>query len=159
MLYSNSKSELEKEASSTDSAVRSLLISKNQVLFNENLELISDDEDIPVVKICQEVRRVFEKRKNETSINLANEFQYIVRPEYGYYQNRLFMGALGLALRPYVDRLYTSGNGQKIDKTVMKDVVLAMFNYWEGNKYNDKFVVRMSTEEERELTDKLRMIQ
>jgi hypothetical protein len=158
VLYSNSKSELEKEASSTDSAVRSLLISKNQVLFNENLELISDDEDIPVVKICQEVRRVFEKRKNETSINLANEFQYIVRPEYGYYQNRLFMGALGLALRPYVDRLYTSGNGQKIDKTVMKDVVLAMFNYWEGNKYNDKFVVRMSTEEERELTDKLRMI-
>lgn len=159
VLYSRSKSELEKNASSTDSAVRSLLTSGKHVLFNENLELISDDENIPVVKLCQEVRRVFEKKKNETSINLANEFQYIIRPEYGYYQNRLFMGALGLALRPYVDRLYTSGNGQRIDKLVMKEVVVAMFVYWEdNNKYNDKFVVRMSTEEERDLTDSLKMI-
>ena len=40
----------------------------------------------------------------------------------------------------------------------MKDIVVAMFNYWENNKYSDKFVVRMSTEEERALTDKLNMI-
>ncbi len=158
VLYSRTKSELEKNATSADSAVNSLLTSGNQLLFNENLELVSDDSNIPVVKICQEVRRIFEKNKNETSINLGDEFHYIVRPEYGYYQNRLFMGALGLALRPYVDRLYTSGNGQKIDKTVMKEVVVAIFEYWEKNKFNDKFVVRMSTEEERDLTDRLNIV-
>lgn len=158
VLYSTSKSELEQNATNSDGVVRYLLISGNNVLFNEKLELVSDDSSIPVVKICQEVKNIFEKKKNESSINLANEFKYFVNPEYGYYQNRLFMGALAFALRPYVDKLYISGNGQRIDKIVMKDVVVAIFNYWENGKFNDKFVVRMSTEEERALTDKLNMV-
>ncbi|MBD5489945.1 MAG: hypothetical protein HDR13_14335 [Lachnospiraceae bacterium] len=157
VLYSSSKSELEK-FSGTDGVVKCLLVSGNTMLFNENLELVVDDEKIPIVKICQEVKAIFDKKKNETSINLAEEFKYFASPEYGYYQNRLFMGALALALRPYIDKLYTSGNGQRIDKTVMKDVVVSIFNYWENGKLNDKFVVRMSTEEERTLTDKLNMI-
>lgn len=37
----------------------------------------------------------------------------------------------------------------------MKEVIVAIFTYWENGKNNDKFVVRMSTEEEQELTDKL----
>lgn len=157
VLFSETRSQLE-HVSGADGVVRYLLTDGNTMLFNEKLELISDDGSIPVVKICQEVKAVFEKNKNESSINLADVFKYLVNPEYGYYQNRLFMGALALALRPYVDRLYTSGNGQRIDKTVMKDVVVAIFAYWENGKFNDKFVVRMSTEEERALTDKLNMI-
>jgi len=158
VLYSTSKSELEQNASGTDGVVRNLLTSGNNMLFNEKLELVSDDSSNSVVKICQEVKGVFEKNKNKSSINLADEFKYFVDPEYGYYQNRLCMAALAFALRPYVDKLYTSGNGQRIDKTVMKDVVVAIFNYWENSKFNDKFVVRMSTEEERALTDKLNII-
>lgn len=158
VLYSPSRNELEKNASGADGVVRYLLTDNSSVLFDENLNLISDNESIPVVKVCKEVQRVFEKNKNESSINLGEAFRYLVNPEFGYYQNRLFMGALSLAMRPYVDRLYISGNGQRIDKTVMKDVVVAIFTYWENSKFNDKFVVRMSTEEERELTDKLNMI-
>lgn len=157
VLYTPTKSELEAKTG-TDSVVRYLLTSENTILFNEKLQLISDDSSIPVVKVCQEVDSVFEKNKNESSINLADELKFLIKPEYGYYQNRLFMGALALSLRPYIDRLYTSGNGQRIDKTVMKDIVVAIFNYWENDKYSDKFVVRMSTEEERALTDKLNMI-
>lgn len=157
VLYTPTKSELETKKGS-DSVVRYLLTSGSTLLFDESLQLISDDSTIPVVKVCQEVDFIFEKNKNESSINLANELSFLAKPEYGYYQNRLCMGALALALRPYIDRLYTSGNGQRIDKTVMKDIVVAIFNYWETNKYSDKFVVRMSTEEERALTDKLNMI-
>lgn len=157
VLYTPTKSELESKSGS-DSVVRYLLASGNTMLFDERLQLVSDDSSIPVVKVCKEVEAVFEKNKNESSINLADELKFLVKPEYGYYQNRLFMGALALALRPYIDRLYTSGNGQRIDKTVMKDIVVAIFNYWENDKYSDKFVVRMSTEEERALTDKLNMI-
>ncbi|MCM1063037.1 MAG: hypothetical protein NC420_00970 [Eubacterium sp.] len=158
VFYSSNKAELEKEASGADGAIRYLLISGSTLLFDDNLELLSDDSSIPMVKVCQEVKKVFEKNKSESQINLADSLKFLKAPEYGYYQNRLFMGALALALRPYVDRLYTSGNGQRIDKTVMKDVVVAIFNYWENSKFNDKFVVRMSTEEERALTDKLNMI-
>ena len=157
ILYTPTKSELETKSGS-DSVVRYLLVSGNTMLFNERLQLVSDDSSIPVVRVCKEVDVVFEKNKNESSINLADELKFLVKPEYGYYQNRLFMGALALALRPYIDRLYTFGNGQRIDKTVMKDIVVAIFNYWENEKYSDKFVVRMSTEEERTLTDKLNMI-
>lgn len=159
VLYRPSKSELERDASGADAAVKSLLVSGNQVLFDEQLELVSEDESIPIVKVCKEVRNLLEKRKNETSINLAEEFRYLTKPQFGYYRNRLFMGAFGLAMRPYINRLYTSGDGRRIDKTVMKDVVVDIFTYWENNnKYSDKFVVRMSTEEERELTEKLKMV-
>ncbi|MDE6433412.1 MAG: hypothetical protein K2L07_04210 [Lachnospiraceae bacterium] len=155
-LYSSTKNELEQSATNADSAIRYLLFSGNSILFDERLELVSDDNTIPMVKICDEVKAVLEKNKNETSINLAEKFRYLTKPEYGYYQNKLFMGAFALALRPYIDKLYTSGNGQRIDKTVMKEVIVSIFEYWENSKkYNDKFVVRMSTEEERALTEKL----
>lgn len=158
VLYSTSKSELEQNAVSNDGAVKYLLTDGSNMLFNNKLELISDDSNVPVVKVCKEVDRILDEKKNETSINLADELRFLTEPEYGYYQNRLFMGALAFALRPYVDRLYTSGNGQRIDKTVMKDIVVAIFTYWENGRFNDKYVVRMSTEEERALTEKLNEI-
>lgn len=159
VLYAGSKGELEREASGNDKAVCRLLSDGSDILFNDQLELISNDERIPVVKLCQEVRRVFEKNKNESFINLAEEFRYFTKPEYGYYRNRLFMGALALAMRPYVDRLYTSGSGQRIDKTLMREIVVSIFVYWEDPKrFNDKVIVRMSTEEERTLTSKLNII-
>ena len=159
VLYSSTKSELIENGTSRDkTAVCGLLTYNNTMLFNEKLELISDDSSIPLVKVCQDVKDILEKNKNESFINLADEFKFLASPEYGYYQNRLFMGALAFALRPYIDKLYTSGNGQKIDKILMKDIVVAIFNYWENGKFNDKFVVRMSTEEERTLTDKLNAI-
>lgn len=157
VLYAVDRAEIEKKTGA-DGVIKLLLTSGNTLLFDDTLKLISDDETIPVVKVCNEVRNVLEKNKSESQINLAEALKFLVEPEFGYYQNRLFMGALALALRPYIDRLYTSGNGQRIDKTVMKDVVVAIFTYWENSKFNDKFVVRMSTEEERALTDKLNMI-
>lgn len=158
VLYAGSKSELEQTAVSNDGAVKYLLTDGSNLLFDNKLELISDDSNVPVVKVCKEVARILDEKKNETSINLADELRFLTEPEYGYYQNRLFMGALAFALRPYVDRLYTSGNGQRIDKTVMKDIVVAIFTYWENGRFNDKYVVRMSTEEERALTEKLNEI-
>lgn len=155
VLYAANKTIFEQEAKGQDGVVKCLLTDENQLLFNENLELVIDDEKIAVVNVCKAVERVINSKKNEPSINLADELKFLTKPEYGYYQNRLFMGALAFALRPYVDRLYTSGNGTRIDKTVMKEVIVAIFSYWENGKYSDKFVVRMSTEEEQELTDKL----
>ncbi len=159
VLYADSKEELEKNATGNDKAVCRLLSNESEILFNDRLELISSDERIPIVKLLQEVERVFEKNKNESSINLAEEFRYFTQPEYGYYRNRLFMGALALAMRPYVDRLYTSGSGQRIDKILMREIVVSIFVYWEDSKkFNDRFIVRMSTEEERALTNKLNVI-
>ena len=74
-----------------------------------------------------------------------------------YYRNPLITG--NLAMRPYVDRLYTSGSGQRIDKILMREIVVSIFVYWEDSKkFNDRFIVRMSTEEERALTNKLNVI-
>lgn len=159
VLYALTKTDLEKTAKGTDGAIKSLLSYDNTLLFDETLNLISDDERIPVVKVCREVQRVIEKNKKEAQINLADELRFLTLPEYGYYQNRLFMAAVALALRPYVDRMYTSGSGQRIDKIVMKDVIVSIFVYWDNSKkFNDKFIVRMSTEEERELTEKLNTV-
>lgn len=159
VLYALTKTDFEKDAKGADGAIKSLLSYENVLLFDEALNLVCDDERIPVVKVCKEVQRVIEKNKKEAQINLADKLKFLTLPEYGYYQNRLFMAAVALALRPYVDRMYTSGSGQRIDKTVMKDVIVSMFVYWNNNKkFNDKFIVRMSTEEERELTEKLNTV-
>lgn len=158
-LYSASKSDLERDAHGNDKAVCRLLSNGSELLFNDQLELVSGDDRVPVVKLCREVNRVFEQNKNESSINLAEEFRFFTKPEYGYYRNRLFMGALALAMRPYVDRLYTSGSGQRIDKILMRDIIVSIFVYWEDPKrFKDNFMVRMSTEEERTLTNRLNVI-
>ena len=93
------------------------------------MELVVDDEKIPVVKVCKTVQQAINAKKSEVCINLAEELEFLTKPEYGYYQNRLFMGALAFALRPFINSLYTSGNGQRIDKTVMKEVIVAIFTY------------------------------
>lgn len=158
VLYAPTKTDFEKNKGA-DGAIKSLLSYENVLLFDEELNLVCNDERIPIVKVCREVQRIIEKNKKEAQINLADELRFLTFPEYGYYQNRLFMAAVAFALRPYVDRMYTSGSGQRIDKTVMKDVIVSMFVYWDNNKkFNDKFIVRMSTEEERELTEKLNMV-
>lgn len=158
VLYAANKGELEQKATSNDAAVKYLLTNGPTLLFDDRLNLISDDDNIPVVKVCKTVAGILESKKNKPPINLAEELKFLVEPEYGYYQNRLFMGALAFAFRPYIDKLYTFGNGQRIDKTVMKDVVVAIFSNWESNKISDKYMVRMSTEEERSLTEKLSTI-
>ena len=159
VLYALNKTELEQSAKGTDAAIKSLLTSDNTLLFDESLNLVSDDERIPIVKVCKAVQRVIDKHKKEARINLAEELRFLTIPEYGYYQNRLFMAAVAFALRPYIDRMYTSGSGQRVDKTVMKDIIVSIFVYWDNSKkFNDKFIVRMSTEEERELTEKLNTV-
>ena len=159
VLYALNKTEFEQTAKGTDGAIKALLTNDNVLLFDEALNLVSDDERIPVVKVCKEVQRIIEDNKKEAQINLAEKLRFLTLPEYGYYQNRIFMAAVAFALRPYIDRMYTSGSGQRIDKTVMKDVIVSMFVYWDNSKkFNDKFIVRMSKEEERELTEKLNTV-
>lgn len=159
VLFSQSKSELESSGSGADAYVKNLLTYNSTMLFNEKLELISEDENIPIVKVCKEVARVIDRRQNEPIINLAEELKFLTKPEYGYYANRLYMGALGLALRPYVDKLYSTAKTTLVTNTLMKDLVVAIFLSWEsGRDDSDKYLVRASSAEERELNEMLKTI-
>lgn len=156
VLYAINKAELEADAKQTDgTAIKCLLNDGFNMIFDESLNLIYSNEANPIVKMCNEISKRIESLKNEPSINLGKEFEYLSKPEYGYYKNRLFMAALAFAFRPYIGKFYKSGNGQKVDKIVMKDIIIAMFDYWENNKFKDELLVRMSTEEERNLTEEL----
>jgi hypothetical protein len=158
VLYASNKADLESSLKGTDSAIKYLLSYNGTSLFDESLTLISDDENIPIVKVISEIICKLEKLKNETSIDLGKEFSYLTKPIYGYYQNRISMGALSLAFRPFIGKLYKSGNGQKVDKIVMKDIIVAIFDYWDNGKNKDDLIVRLSTEEERDLINQLNLI-
>jgi len=158
VLKASQKTDLEADATGADAAIKCLLTNGVSIIFDESLSLVCGDENNSVVKLCNEISSKIDGLKNEPSINLGKEFHYLAKPEYGYYQNRLFMGAVALAFRPYIGKLYKSGNGQKVDKIVMKDIIVAMFEYWESNKFKDELIVRLSTEEERELTEDLNKI-
>lgn len=158
VLYASSKTDLENSLKGADSAIKYLLSDNGISLFDESLALINNDDSIPIVKVINEIINKLDKLKSEPSIDLGKEFFYLTRPIYGYYQNRICMGAMALAFRPFIGKLYKSGNGQKVEKTVMKDIIVAIFNYWENEKYKDDLVVRLSTEEERALIIQLNIL-
>ena len=60
-MYTPTKSELEAKKGA-DAVVKYLLTSGNAMLFDERLQLISDDNNIPIVKLCKEVDAVFDKK-------------------------------------------------------------------------------------------------
>lgn len=158
VLKASTRTDFEATITGGDRPVRNLLLNGSELLFDENLKLISSNDNIAIVNLCDQVKNKLEEKKNEPSIDLGREFKYLTEPGYGFYSSQIFMTAVALAFKPFVDRLYTANSGEKVDKMGMKDIVLALFDFWEKGKENAKLQVRMSTQEEKEFTEELTKI-
>ena len=68
------------------------------------------------------------------------------------------MAAVAYVFRTYVGKIYKEGTGKLVDKNVMRDLIVALFNYWQQGKDKDKLSIRFSTDEERDLVKLLKKL-
>lgn len=128
-------------------------------IFDESMKFNANaSSKHPLVQMVNEVNRRMSERSMNV-IDLYDKLSFIFDPPYGYYGNPISNAALAIALREYVDKLFTANTGKKIDKTLMRDIVEAIFKKNQGKKVNAELLnVRFSSQEELELIEKLNMI-
>ncbi len=102
-----------------------------------------------------EIEKIIEKKNNATQFNLGDELKFLSKPPFGIYKNMIHLATIGFLLRNYVGKLYESGKGKPIEKEMMLDKVVSLFNYWHDGKDSNKLEVRLGTKEEQTLIKEL----
>lgn len=123
-------------------------------IFDKDMKLLpSASENHPVVKLLKAVEQQLKGSSISPLIDLTNKLAFLFEAPYGYYGNPISYAAVSLSLKPFVDKIFVANTGIKIDKTVMKDVVEALFKFRQTGKKSDKLSVRFSSAEELELIE------
>jgi len=122
-----------------------------QYIVRDNLKFRNDiEKDHPLLKMYNELRLMIDRRKGEV-FNLGEALEFLSRPPYGLYQSMINMATLGFLMRSYTGKLYEAGTGKPIEKELMRDKVLFLFEFWAKKTNADKLEVRLGTEEEKKL--------
>ena len=128
-------------------------------IVDENMQLKEEvDDNNFVVKFQNAVDSILEAAQQRVSsvFNIADELEVLTRPPFGIYTNILNMALLGFALRKYENVLYHAELGQPLTADNIRDLILAMFDYWQkGAKNEAKLKVRFGSKEEKALKDKI----
>lgn len=156
-LVSSTREDLEGKVKGQGLYLRGILknnkgepIVDEQLQFKENI-----DPYHPLVKMSVEIEHVIMNKKQGQLFNLGNELRFLSEPPFGLYANMVHLAALGFLMRPYVGKLYEAGKGKPVEKEMMRDKIVALFNYWKTGKDGNKLEVRLGTQEETEVVQKL----
>ena len=132
-----------------------LMSSPNSYVFDSKMEIFEEAEETPVTKLCKEVRKIMDEHLNDTSFDTTQCFDWIFEPPYGYIMTDACMGAVALAFRPYIGKMFVADTGSSIDSRKMIAFVGALFDYFLKEKSNPILTVRFSSKEERDLMETL----
>ncbi len=158
-LFASSREDIEEKTSKGPERYLREIIKDNKGEYIVDINLkIKDDvpEDHPLKKMHLEIRKTFEKEKNSGVFNLGDTLKFLTKPPYGLYSNMVNMAAVGFLMREYVGKLFEAGTGIPIQKELMRDKILVLFDYWEKGIYSQKLEVRFGTEDEEKLIEILR---
>ena len=158
-LFANSRKDIEEKTSKGPERYLQEIIKDNNGEYIVDINLkIKDDifENHPLKKMYLEIRKVFEKEKDSGVFNLGDALRFLTKPPYGLYPNMVNMAAIGFLMREYIGKLFEAGTGIPIQKEVMRDKILTLFDYWEKEKHREKLEVRFGTEDEEKLIEILK---
>lgn len=162
ILYQTKRDDIDRKLKGGDiTNFKALLRDENSnFIFDNDMRLIPSAPDShPVVKIVKAVTNSIEEaRSKKSTIDLYNELKYIFYAPYGYYLNPISFAAISLAMKQYIDKIFVTSEGTKINNTYMKDVIEALFNKHFKGKDSSKLKVRFSSDEEIGLIEKLNTI-
>lgn len=131
----------------------------NNYIFDQDMNLLpSAPEGHPVAKLINAVQRELKASSVSPLIDLTVKLSFLFDVPYGYYGNPISYAAVALSLKQFVDKIFVADNGIKVDKTVMRDIVEALFKFKATGKSNTKLKVRFSSVEELSLIDTLNQI-
>ena len=120
-------------------------------IVDENLNLKSSVPDKHPIKILQDyVDESLDNAQSGGKFNLGIRLSSLIDPPYGLYPNKLNIAALAFVLRKYVDKLYDS-KGNSIDETKMRNLVMAIFEFWSKGKREQELFIRFGSENEKKL--------
>ncbi len=157
-LFSSNKEELElKTASGPSRYLRELLKDNSGAYLVDDRLLFKNDIDPahPLVKMSAKVEQEILRKKQGNVFNLGDTLRFLSEPPFGVYANMAHLATVGFLMRPYVGKLYEAGKGKPIEKEMMRDKIVALFNYWKTGKDGNKLEVRLGTQEETEVVQKL----
>ena len=61
---------------------------------------------------------------------------------YGLYPNMVNLSAISFLMREYTGKLFEAGSGNTIQKEMMRDKILQLFDFWQKGKNQAKLEVR-----------------
>jgi len=157
-LFANSRENVEEKTSvGPERYLREIIKDNNgEYIVDANLKIKDDvSENHPLKKMYLEIRKVFEKEKDSGVFNLGDALRFLTKPPYGLYPNMVNMAAIGFLMREYIGKLFEAGTGIPIQKEVMRDKILTLFDYWDNGTYREKLEVRFGTEDEEKLIEVL----
>jgi hypothetical protein len=160
-VFSDNRNDLiEKTKNAPKSSLHVIIKSENGDFIVDHSLKIREDINIQhtTITISNKVREVMEKQKGKTSFNLGDILKFLSESPYGLYMNMINMALLGFVMREYIGKIYEEGSGKLIDKHLMRDKVVSLFNYWQKGDDKDKLYLRFSTEEEKKLINVLKDI-
>ena len=143
-----------------ESAVSHLLKDKaGNWLFDENINYVGQyDIACPMTVLIKAIDDKIAELRNETVVDIGQEFKFLTEPPYGYYNNYICMASVALAFRRYIEKMYLADQGSLVSSTVMRDIINAAFNNWLDGKQDARLRVRFSTAEEKDLIDLIQNI-
>ncbi|MEE4358971.1 MAG: hypothetical protein V2I97_21050, partial [Desulfococcaceae bacterium] len=118
----------------------------------------NSDSRHPLVQMNRKVEDAIEKQKQYGIFHLGDALDFLKKPPFGLYPNKLHLSAMGFLLRNYIGKFYESGKGKPVEKEAMREKVLSIFKYWENGKEPNNLRVRLGTVEEKELIQGLQDI-
>lgn len=120
-------------------------------IVDENLNLKSSVPEKHPIKILQDyVDESLDNAQSGGKFNLAIRLGSLIDPPYGLYPNKLNIAAFAFVLRKYVDKLYDS-KGNSIDETKMRNLIMAIFEFWSKGKSGQELFIRFGSENEKKL--------
>lgn len=154
-LFANGREDIEERTVSYPYRyLRGILKDNNgEYIVDANLRIKENvHEDHPLKKMYLEIKRTLEKERNKGVFNLGDTLRFLTKPPYGLYSNMVNMGAISFIMREYIGKLFETGTGISIQRELMRDKILTLFDYWEKGKHKGKLEVRFGTEDEEKLT-------
>ena len=159
-LYAKKRQDIEERtARGVESYLRSIIKDKNseEWLIDARCNFTPNAEGYPILIMFSEVKNAIEKNIENNSFNIAEVLEFLSKPPYGLFPNKIFYAAMGFLMRNYTDKLYEVGTGLQIDEHKMVEIIKKIFDYWEGSN-NVGLILRIGTVEERRLTEVLKDI-
>jgi len=159
-LYAKKRQDIEERtARGVESYLRSIIVDKNseEWLIDTNCNFTPNAEGYPIRIMFSEVDNAIKKNIENNSFNIAEVLEFLSKPPYGLFPNKIFYAAMGFLMRNYTDKLYEVGTGLQIDEHKMVEIIKKIFDYWEGSN-NVGLTLRIGTVEERRLTEVLKDI-
>ena len=140
-----------------DSKMCDLLLNEmGECVFDDNLEVIGTYSETPVTRLCSEVKRIMNEHQNDTNMDVTNYFEWMFKPPYGYIMTESSMAALGLAFRPFVNKMFITNTSSIVDALKMVTFVTDLMDYYlRTEKDTTTLHIRFSSQEERDLMEAL----